>query len=243
MDDLAGPKPAPGPDQPPIPVRLVTLTASRAGDRRQDLPRLARVLADADADVVCLQDVDRSEDGDQALLLSRALDMQLAWGPAVDAPRPDGAAPEAGNALLSRLPILVSSVHPLPGGGEPSSALQTMVELDGGALWVTAAHLTTGSAQERAAQVAALAELHSEPMETGVVVGDFAADPDAPELAALRARFSDARDRVPDRADRHRGADQVWVSPGVAVTAARVLDGDGAGSPPLVVDLAVRSGV
>jgi endonuclease/exonuclease/phosphatase family metal-dependent hydrolase len=268
VSDVAGTKPAPGPDQPPIPVRLVTFNTHHGvgPDDRHDLPRLARVLADADADVICLQEVDRhygdrSEDVDQALLLSRALDMQLAWGPAVDEARPDGVPRQYGNALLSRLPILVSDVHPLPGGGEPRSALQTMVELDGGALWVTATHLTTRSAQERAAQVAALAALHTEPMETGVVVGDLNAAPDAAELAVLRERFTDAWDAAPERADQagwrswHRGAthpagrprrriDQVWVSPGVQVTAARVLDGDGASDHlPFAVDLAVRSGV
>src|SRR4051794_36160283 len=183
-------KPAPGPDQPPIPVRLITFNAHHGvgEDERHDLPRLAKLLASADADVICLQEVDRhfgdrSEDVDQALLLSRALDMQLAWGPAIDEPRPgEPAARQYGNALLSRLPILISDVHPLPGTGEPRSALRTMVELDGGTLWVTATHLTTHSAEERAAQVAALSALHTGPMEAGVVVGDFNARPDAPEL-------------------------------------------------------------
>ena len=268
MSDVEGPKPAPGPDQPPIPVRLVTFNTHHGvgEDRRHDLPRLARVLADADADVICLQEVDRhfgdrSEDVDQALLLSRALDMQLAWGPAIDEPQPGASPRQYGNALLSRLPILISSVHRLPGTGEPRSALQTMVELDGGALWVTATHLTTGSPQERGEQVAALAALHSEPMETGVVVGDLNTAPDAPELAVLRERFSDAWELAPERGDQagwrswHRGAthpaarprrriDQVWVSSGIEVTAARVLDGDGASDHlPFVVDLAVRSGV
>src|SRR4051812_32340115 len=106
-------KPAPGPDQPPIPVRLVTFNTHHGvgGDDRHDLPRLAKLLASVDADVICLQEVDRhfgdpSEDVDQALLLSRALDMQLAWGPAIDQPRRDDAGEEPrrqyGNALLSR---------------------------------------------------------------------------------------------------------------------------------------------
>ncbi len=270
MSEFAGVKPAPGPDQPPIPVRLVTFNTHHGvgSDERHDLPRLAKVLAAADADVICLQEVDRyfgsrSEDVDQALLLSRALDMQLAWGPAIDEEHPDGAPKQYGNALLSRLPILVSDVHRLPGTGEPRSALRTMVELDGGLLWVTATHLTTNSPQERADQVAALAALHTAPMETGVVVGDFNTRPGSPELAPLRERFTDAWELAPDRADQagwrfwHSGhgetfpakgprkrIDQVWVSPGVEVTAAYVLDGDGASDHlPFVVDLAVRSGV
>ena len=263
-------KPAPGPDQPPIPVRLVTYNTHHGvgDDGRHDLPRLATVLAAADADVICLQEVDRhfgprSENVDQALLLARALDMQLAWGAALDEPRPGGQPRgEYGNALLSRLPILVSDVHRLPGGGEPRSALRTMIELDGGALWVTTTHLSRKSG-DRAAQVAALADLHTAPMETGVVVGDFNTSPDAPELAALRESFTDAWELANERDDRsgwrfwqhdeghthparspHRRIDQAWVTPGVAVAAAQVLDGAGASDHlPLMIDLEVRSGV
>src|SRR5687767_702868 len=185
-------KPAPGPDQPPIPLRLVTFNTHHGvgDDHRHDLPRLAKLLHAVDADVICLQEVDRyfgdrSEDVDQALLLSRALDMQLAWGPAIDEPRADEDATDRsrrqyGNALLSRLPILISDVHRLPGGGEPRSALRTMIELDGGTLWVTATHLSTRSPQERAEQVAALAALHTDRMEGGVLVGDFNTPADAP---------------------------------------------------------------
>ena len=262
-------KPAPGPDQPPIPVRLVTFNTHHGvgTDDRHDLARLATVLAAAEADLICLQEVDRrfgvrSEDVDQALLLSRALDMQLAWGPAIDEPGAAGQPRQYGNALLSRLPVLVSDVHRLPGGGEPRCALRTMIELDGGALWVTTTHLSRKSGS-RAAQVAAVAELHTAPMETGVVVGDFNTTPDAPELAALRTGFTDAWELAGDRDDRsgwrfwqheegnthparapHRRIDQVWVTAGVAVTAAQVLDGGGASDHlPLMVDLAVRSGV
>jgi endonuclease/exonuclease/phosphatase family metal-dependent hydrolase len=238
-------------------------------DQRHDLPRLAKLLASVDADVICLQEVDRrfgarSEDVDQALLLSRALDMQLAWGPAIDEPRPgEDSRRQYGNALLSRLPILISDVHPLPGGGEPRSALRTMIELDGGTLWVTATHLTTRSAPERAEQVAALAALHTDSMATGVLVGDFNARPDAAELDVLRERFTDAWHLAQAREDQagwrfwqreegrthpahapHRRIDQVWVSSGVTVAAAQVLDAEGASDHlPLMVDLQVTSGV
>jgi endonuclease/exonuclease/phosphatase family metal-dependent hydrolase len=263
-------KPAPGPDQPPVPVRLVTFNIHHGvgDDGRHDLPRLAQVLAAADADVICLQEVDRhfgprSEDVDQPLLLARALDMQLAWGPAIDEPRPGGKPRgQYGNALLSRLPILVSDVHPLPGDGEPRSALRTMIELDGAALWVTTTHLSRKSA-DRAAQVAAVAGLHTAPMETGVVAGDFNAEPDAAELLTLRRRLGDAWELAGEREDRsgwkfwqhdegythparspHRRIDQVWVTPGVAVADAEVLDGGGASDHlPVLVDLRVPSGV
>jgi endonuclease/exonuclease/phosphatase family metal-dependent hydrolase len=264
-------RPHPGPDQPPIPVRLITFNTHHGvgRDERHDLPRLAKLLAAADADVVCLQEVDRhygarSEEVDQALLLSRALDMQLAWGPAIDEPEAGDQQPrQYGTALLSRLPILVSDVHRLPGDGEPRVALRTMVELDGAALWVTTTHLSTGPAAQRAAQVEALTALQTAPMETGVIVGDFNTPPDAPELDALRQRFTDAWTLARARDDQagwrfwqrdegnthpasfpHRRIDQVWVSEGVAVAGAHVLGSEGASDHlPLVVDLEVRSGV
>jgi endonuclease/exonuclease/phosphatase family metal-dependent hydrolase len=252
-------------------VRLVTFNTHHGvgEDARHDLPRLAKLLASVDADVICLQEVDRyfgdrSEDVDQSLLLSRALDMQLAWGPAIDDPQPGNQPPrQYGNALLSRLPILISDVHRLPGGGEPRSALRTMLELDGGTLWVTNTHLSTGEPGRRAAQVAALAALHTDSMAAGVLVGDFNSRPEAPELVALRGRFADSWERAEDRDDQagwrfwqreeglthparfpHRRIDQVWVSAGVTVAAAHVLDADGASDHlPLVVDLLVSSGV
>jgi endonuclease/exonuclease/phosphatase family metal-dependent hydrolase len=264
-------RPAPGPDQPPIPVRLLTFNVHHGvgPDRRHDLPRLARLLAATDADVICLQEVDRhygdrSEHVDQPLLLSRALDMQLAWGPSIDRTGDGGRdRRQYGNALLSRLPILISDVHPLPGDGEPRSALRTLVELDGGALWVTTTHLSSSSATDRASQAAAVAALHDEPMETGVLVGDLNADAGAPELDVLRERFTDSWHLARARSDQagrwslraQRGLthpaghprariDQVWVSPGVAVSDAQVLDGAGVSDHnPLLVDLEVRSGV
>jgi len=189
--------------------------------------------------------------------------MQLAWGPAIDQPRPDGEPKQYGNALLSRLPILISDVHRLPGSGEPRSALRTMIELDGGALWVTNTHLSTRPPEDRVAQAAALAELHTDDMETGVIVGDFNSEPDARELEPLRGRFTEAWDLASERGDRagwrfwnsddgdtfpasgpRKRIDHVWVSPGIRVTSARVLDGEGASDHlPFCVDLAVRSGV
>jgi endonuclease/exonuclease/phosphatase family metal-dependent hydrolase len=111
--------------------------------------------------------------------------------------------------------------------------------------------------------VAVLRALHTEPMATGVVVGDLNAAPDAPELAALRADFADAWELAPERDDQarwrfwqreeglthparspHVRIDQVWVTPGITVAGARVLDGAGASDHlPLAVDLLVPSGV
>jgi endonuclease/exonuclease/phosphatase family metal-dependent hydrolase len=253
------------------PVRLLTFNVHHGvgDDGRHDLPRLAQLLASTDADVICLQEVDRhygprSEGVDQAVLLSRALAVELAWGPAIDEPgTAGGQRRQYGNAVLSRLPILASVVHPLPGGGEPRSALRARVALDGGELWVTTTHLSSASAQDRAAQAAAVAGLSSGSGGPAVVLGDLNADAGAPELDPLRERFADAWQLAASRSDQagpfslHREAgrthparrphvriDQVWVSAGVAVTAAEVLDGSACSDHhPLQVDLTVGAAV
>ena len=154
-------KPAPGPDQPPIPVRLVTFNIHHGvgDDGRHDLPRLARLLAAADADVICLQEVDRhfgdrSEDVDQGLLLARALDMQLAWGPAIDEPRRAGRPRgEYGGGAVA-----VADPHQRrpPAAPRRRVALRTMIELDGGALWSPPPLRQTKSVPGRAIRCARL---------------------------------------------------------------------------------------
>ncbi|PZA21122.1 endonuclease [Modestobacter versicolor] len=252
-----------------VPVRLVTFNVHHGvgDDGRHDLPRLARLLADADPDVICLQEVDRhfgdrSDFVDQALLLSRALDRELVFGASIDEAPPAGRTErrQYGNALLSRLPVLTSEVHRLPGRGEPRSALRALVALDGTALWVTTTHLSSKAAADRATQAAAVAALHADPAVPGVLVGDLNADAGAPELGVLRERFGDAWELAPDRTDQagrfslragqgltHPARrprvriDQVWVSPGLAVADARVLDGSATSDHhPLLVDLLVE---
>jgi endonuclease/exonuclease/phosphatase family metal-dependent hydrolase len=250
-------------------VRLVTFNTHHGvgDDGRHDLPRLARLLADAEADLICLQEVDRhfderSEFVDQALLLASALDLQLAWSPSIDEAPASGRTErrQYGNALLSRLPVRSSEVHRLPGAGEPRSALRARVELDDGELWVTTTHLSSRSPADRAAQAAELVALRAEQDGPAVLVGDLNADASAPELGVLRERFDDAWELAGDRSDQagtfslHRDQglthparrprvriDQVWVSPGVSVADARVLDGSATSDHhPLLVDLVVE---
>jgi endonuclease/exonuclease/phosphatase family metal-dependent hydrolase len=251
-----------------VTIRLVTFNVHHGvgDDGRHDLPRLARLLAEAEPDLICLQEVDRhfgerSEHVDQPLLLARGLGMELAWSPSIDEPGRAGRTQQRqyGNAVLSRLPLLASEVHRLPGSGEPRSALRVLVQRGGAALRVTTTHLSSGSAADRAAQAAAIAALPTDPGEPTVLVGDLNADAGAPELQVLRERFADAWELAAARTDqsgrfslragqglthpaRHPRVriDQVWVSPGVAVADARVLDGSSTSDHhPLLVDLLI----
>lgn len=250
------------------PVRLVTFNIRHGvgDDGRHDLSRIAALLADADPDVVCLQEVDRhfgsrSEEVDQAELLARALDRELVWASAIEKARPDGRpAKRYGNALLTRLPVVDDAAHRLPGGGEPRAALRADLVIGGGALTVVATHLSSDSGRSRAAQAQALVELLPAPGRPAVVAGDLNCAAGSPELAPLRDRLTDAWARAGARRDQARRwqvwkreqglthparrprirIDQVWVTPEVRVTAAAVLDGSRCSDHhPLQVDLEV----
>ena len=224
----------------------------RGLDRRVDLDRTAAVIQRMAAHVVCLQEVDRhfgdrSNNLDQALELSRALDMQVVFGASVTRSARGGRPREYGNAVLSHLPILTHDLHTLPSGKgqEERSAQRVLLELDGGALWVINTHLSHQSIDDRAAQARAVRGLIDDQMGTAVIAGDFNADNDAPELAAL----ADLRDAWTEcgRGDggthpAHRPSkrlDHVLCSSGVIAASSQVLSSDASDHLPLVVDLLI----
>ncbi|MGI8625364.1 MAG: endonuclease/exonuclease/phosphatase family protein [Geodermatophilaceae bacterium] len=224
----------------------------RGLDRKVSLDRTASVIRRMAAHVVCLQEVDRhfgdrSANLDQALELSRALDMQVVYGASVTRSSRSGPPREYGNAILSHLPILNHELHPLPGTPEyePRSAQRVLIELDGGALWVVNTHLSHESADDRAAQGRAVRALVDDAMGTAVIAGDFNADNDAPELAAL----SDLRDAWTECGQgdgcthpAHRPnkrLDHVLCSAGVIPSSAQVMSSDASDHLPLLVDLLI----
>lgn len=247
-------------------LRLVTFNTHHGvgDDGRHDLVRIAELLQRTDADVVCLQEVDRhfgdrSQHVDQAEQLSRALDRELVWGSAIRKSTRGGPDRQYGNALLTRLPVLDEQVLALPGEGEPRSAVRVLLGVGSTALTVVTTHLSSNAGRARAAQAAALAGLL--PADgAAVVVGDLNCGPTAPELTPLRERLRDGWQAAGARADqahrwqlwkREQGLthparrprvriDQVWVSRQVRVTGAAVLDGSACSDHhPLQVDLGI----
>ncbi|MBA3338602.1 MAG: endonuclease/exonuclease/phosphatase family protein [Geodermatophilaceae bacterium] len=237
-----------------IGVRLAAFNIAhgRGLDRKVNLARTASVIGRTAAHVVCLQEVDRhfgdrSGYADQALELSRTLDMQLVYGASVVRSLREGRPREYGNAILSHLPILSHELHPLPGSSahEPRSAQRVLIELDGGALWVINTHLSHDSANDRAAQARVVRGLVDNAMGTAVIAGDFNADDDAPELVAL-ADLRDAWTECgqgngythPARRPNKR-LDHVLCSAGVIASASAVMRSDASDHLPLIVDLLI----
>jgi endonuclease/exonuclease/phosphatase family metal-dependent hydrolase len=113
------------------PSRLVVLCYNiRHGmgmDGRIHLERTAAVIRSASPDVVALQEVDRRTERsgaaiDQAEELGRLTGLKAVFGRAIDY---QGG--QYGIAVLSRLPVLGSAVHPLP-GEEPRALLEVRLK-------------------------------------------------------------------------------------------------------------------
>lgn len=233
-------------------VRLATFNIAhgRGRDRRVDLRRTVTTLAALDADVLCLQEVDRhygrrSGWADQGAELAAALGMTSVYGASVrlDADRNEAPDREYGNAVLARGPLRRLVVHPLPvqGRSEPRSLL--LAEQDD--LVVGCVHLQHDDPAARTRQAAAV--LAALPTDRPLVLaGDFNADPGDAELSALRGRLTDVwpgagqgrAATFPSRWPRRR-LDQVLIAPGVRATGARVVGTDASDHRPVVVDLVV----
>jgi endonuclease/exonuclease/phosphatase family metal-dependent hydrolase len=205
-----------------------------------DLERIAEVIREQSPDLVALQEVDRrrgrSGGVDQAAVLAASLGMDYRYAPnLVD---DDG---EYGTATLTRLPI-VSSAHdlyPALDGWEPRGLLEVTVDVPGvGSIVVLNTHLQIAFGEgekEAAAQrrhsaeiIADRARRSSHPM---VLMGDFNADPDAPELSPLEClRLAGTTDGTPDMtfpaspfAAPDRRIDAIHTSPAFAVRACKVV--------------------
>lgn len=169
-------------------------------DGRLDVPRVAAVIAEAEADVIVLQELDvgrtRSSGEDQPERLAAALGMGALFSPSVH----DGDE-RYGHAILSRRPLRLVRVAPLPPGRfaarrEPRSAIWAEVDVGEERLQVIGTHLGL-SPVERAAQVGALLgpELLGHPDFRGprVLAGDLNVGPSALSYWRLLRGLVDAQ--------------------------------------------------
>jgi len=147
------------------------------------------LLADLDADLIALNEVDRgwlvSGSPDLLATYTTATGMQAVFGPAADE--------VWGNALLTRLPVLEVQRTRLPRGRDPlaRSVLTVVVELpDGSPLGVVVTHLSDVDRQgdTRLPQAQAVAAIVARLRERGIpalIAGDLNAQPGDPELQVL----------------------------------------------------------
>jgi len=143
-------------------------------DSRIDLTRIARVIAQADPDLVALQEVDRfchrSGNRDMAKELGHMLEMEPRFGKFMDF---EGG--EYGMAVLSRLPITRTTRHPLPDGAEPRCALEVRVRIDGFSTPISLVCIHNDWTEEkfRILQIKALLDSLETPRAPIILAGDF----------------------------------------------------------------------
>jgi endonuclease/exonuclease/phosphatase family metal-dependent hydrolase len=192
-------------------VASYNVHAGTGTDGRFDLARLTAAIRTLDADVIGLQEVDVHWDGrsqwrNLADDLARTLGMSVHFGPIYDLEPPAEGRPRRryGNAILSRYPILHAYNHeitrlstqvpdPRP---EPAPGLpEVVIDARGTLVHVYSTHLDfRDDPKVRQMQVDDTLKI----LATGsrparrVLVGDFNAPPNAPELAPLWRTLTDA---------------------------------------------------
>ena len=212
-----------------LPVRVLTYNLHQGFDvhGRHGLEQLAKVIEAEDPDIVALQEVSRgwvvNGSVDVLVWLSQRLEMDYAWGPAVD--------PLWGNAVLSRLPIVSYQNHEMPNNDAvraDRAFLKAEIDVgDGETIVVVATHFHSGDGDSaiRIPQAEALLGAVDRGRPT-VLLGDFNARPDHPETQLIAdAGFNDALVASgadvagftsPSDAPRER-IDYVWASPDLEI--------------------------
>ncbi|MDN3256522.1 endonuclease/exonuclease/phosphatase family protein [Streptomyces sp. MA25(2023)] len=199
-----------------VPLRIATynIHAGTGSDGVFDLDRQAAALRALDADVIGLQEVDvhwgaRSQDLDVAEELARRLGMRVSFAPiySLDPVEAGGPRREYGVAVLSRFPVRSAANHeitrlstqdenpvpaPAPGFGEVT------LKVRGVPVQVFVTHLDyRADPAVRVAQVADTRRIMAReraalPGARQVLLGDFNAEPSAPELQPLWEELTDA---------------------------------------------------
>lgn len=248
----------------PATLRVANFNIHAAADSDNvfDLDRTAEAIAELDASVVALQEVDvhwdqRSQWRDLAAELGEKLDMHVYFGPiySLDPPGPDQPRREYGNALLSRYPIKAAVNHEITrlSTQDPDPKPELMpgfpeieIEVRGVDVHLYATHLDyREDPAVRTAQIAdTLRILRHDRGEPRILLGDFNATPDAAELRPLWRELSDAWDACGTDPGHTYPAvnpdsriDYVTVSRGVQVRSIAVGDTLASDHRPVVADL------
>ncbi|MFF2007837.1 endonuclease/exonuclease/phosphatase family protein [Streptomyces sp. NPDC058195] len=257
---------------PSVPLRVATynIHAGAGMDNVFDLDRQVAALRALDADVIGLQEVDvhwgaRSAWRDLAAELAGRLGMRVSFAPIYSLGPATSGEPrrEFGVAVLSQYPIVSAENHdltrlstqdpdpvpaPAPGFGE------VVVRVRGLPVHVYATHLDyRADPSVRIAQVADTRRIMAQDRVEGrgpergpvrqVLLGDFNAAPDAPELAPLWEELTDVEPGGPTfpAQDPVRRIDYVAVSKDtVRARGAAVAESLASDHRPVVADLLLR---
>ncbi len=235
-------------------IRIMTFNIHHGEglDRRHDLERIARLVDGAD--LVALQEVDRfwgarSGFSDQLSWLADRMQMEAVFGANLDRDPAEPGAPrrQYGTAILSRLGIddWAHTLLESAGDDEQRGLLVAYIDVGDSALTIANVHLESWSPAVRLSQAAQVREfLAAVAPGDMVLLGDFNATPDAPEIATMGVGLVDAwgvggdgdgatfPSPVPGRR-----IDYVLVSPELSVRQASVIATDASDHFAVAVDL------
>ena len=187
----------PAPDESEVRVLVYNIHAGKDAGGADNLERVAALIAETDADVILLQEVDRgtmrSGGVDQLAELERRTGFHGAFGRTLDY---QGG--EYGIAVLSRWPIRSDTLIALPvvpaqeragGSYEPRGALRVVVARTGRDVAVVNTHLdASGDDHYRRQEVESVRRIAADVRASHawtVVGGDFNAEPGTPTIRAL----------------------------------------------------------
>ncbi|MEF3302033.1 endonuclease/exonuclease/phosphatase family protein [Paenibacillus sp. GYB003] len=231
-------------------------------DEQYNIERTADAIRSAGADIVGLQEVDahwgeRSRHEHMAEKLAELLGMNVFFAPIYELP------PAAGGRLARRFGVAVLTRHPIVRAvNHPLTRLSTQekearpapmpgfaeVQLDvrGTPLTVYVVHLDyRADPTVRAVQIEELLAIVGEDRYGKLLMGDFNAGPDAPELRPLFAAFRDAWDEAKGNGFTFPAAqprikiDYILIGEGMEVVDSSVPDSSASDHRPVVARLAL----
>lgn len=226
------------------PIRIVSynIQGQAARKRPGHLARIAETIVSLNPDIVGLQEVhrktSRSRGEDQAEALERLTAMRMFFGRSCTS-----WGGEYGNAILTRGEVISSTIHCLPGMGEPRSVAEAVVRVGDLEVSFLVAHLAAWGwflRKTRVEQMKVIAGLTKSRTGPYILVGDFNAPPGAKEICEFVAnshlRVCDSHDE-PTYATLRQRLDYVFSDPGWETVRAGVVRTGPSDHWPLLVEM------
>lgn len=226
------------------PLRIVSynIQGQAARKRPGHLAGVAETIVSLKPDIVGLQEVHRktshSRGDDQAETLERLTGMKMFFARSCE-----NWGGEYGNAVLTRGEVVSSTVHCLPGAGEPRSVAEAVVRIRDVEVAFLVAHLSAWGwllRKTRVQQMNVLAGLTKSRIGPYILVGDFNAPPGASEICQFVAnshlRVCDSHDE-PTYGTLRQRLDYVFSDPGWSTVHSEVVRTGPSDHWPILVEL------
>lgn len=188
---------------PTVPLKVMSFNVAHGlgMDNKVDLEQTARVIEEAQPDIIGLQEIDRcftarSSFCDQVEWFKNRLGMHAAFGANLDFEPLDPAMPrrQYGNAILSKHAIRHTENHLManiaPSTTEQRGVLEAVIEVKGAFLSFFCAHLSLED-EELRVNIQQILEISGKSRFPQILTGDFNAVPESPHIKRLTNRFND----------------------------------------------------